>query len=189
MSSEATEQVVLMLGQPTLPHGHTDDLALRLLSCHLGSGMSSVLFQVLREKFGVAYDVGVHYPTREEWAPFLVHASTSLEKAHLALELLNECWLRLIDKCLTDKELELAKAKFRGQIAHSKQTVGQRAERRVQLRWLKLGGDYDNQSLKKIESITSQELKHVAKNHLTTPIVSLCGPEETIHKLNQNWQS
>ena len=55
-----TEQVVMMLGQPSLPHGHADDPALRLLQAHLGQGMSSLLFRRLREEHGVAYDVGVH---------------------------------------------------------------------------------------------------------------------------------
>ena len=45
-----------MLGQATLGHGHPDELALRLLQCHLGVGMSSLLFQRLREDHGVAYD-------------------------------------------------------------------------------------------------------------------------------------
>ena len=50
-----TEQVVLMLGQATVPHGHPDDLVLRLIQCHLGVGMSSLLFRRLREEHGVAY--------------------------------------------------------------------------------------------------------------------------------------
>ena len=36
MDSIDTEQVVMMLGQPTIPHGHPDALGLRLLQCHLG---------------------------------------------------------------------------------------------------------------------------------------------------------
>ena len=52
-----TEQVVMMLGQATISHGHPDDLSLRLLQCHLGVGMSSLLFRRLREEHGVAYEV------------------------------------------------------------------------------------------------------------------------------------
>jgi len=189
LQAEQTEQVVMMIGLPTIPHGHRDDLALRLLSCHLGSGMSSILFRELREKHGVAYDVGAHHPIRKYAAPFMIHVSTSEEKAFTTLQLLQYIWEDLKASLISDEGLELARAKFRGQLAHGSQTIGQRAERRVQLRWLKLGDDYDYQSLKKIESITSQELKHVAKTHLTTPLVSLCGPEETIHKLYESWQA
>ncbi|MFN9055899.1 MAG: M16 family metallopeptidase, partial [Cyanobacteriota bacterium] len=67
---EDTEQLVLLLGAGTLPYGHPDALALRLLQAHLGAGMSSRLFLALREERGLAYDVGVHLPARAGAAPF-----------------------------------------------------------------------------------------------------------------------
>ena len=188
LQAESTSQVVIMLGQPTIPHSHKDDLALRLLACHLGSGMSSILFTELREKHGVAYDVGAHHPIREGAAPFVIHVSTSQEKALRTLSLLRTIWENLKTKPLSTEELELTKSKFCGQIAHGSQTIGQRAERRVQLRWLNLGDDFDNESIRKIESITSQDLQLVANKHLTAPLLSLCGPEETIQKLSISWQ-
>ena len=187
LQSESTEQVVIMLGQPTIPHGHKDDLALRLLSCHLGSGMSSILFTELREKHGVAYDVGIHHPVREGAAPFLMHASTSEEKASMTLQFLQKIWSDVERKLLSKDELNLARAKFRGQIAHGSQTVGQRAERRAQLRWLHLGDNYDIQCLDAIESITSQNLQDIAHKYLKAPLLSLCGPEDTIKKISQIW--
>ena len=66
-----TEQLVLMLGCTTLPLGHPDAVALRLLQAHLGLGMSSRLFVTMREERGLAYDVGVHLPARCGAAPFV----------------------------------------------------------------------------------------------------------------------
>ena len=63
-SEQDTEQLVLMLGAATVPFGHPDALALRLLQAHLGMGMSSRLFVVMREERGLAYDVGAHLPAR-----------------------------------------------------------------------------------------------------------------------------
>ncbi len=188
LQAQKTGQVVIMLGQPTIPHGHKDDLALRLLSSHLGSGMSSVLFRELREKHGVAYDVGVHHPIRQRAAPFLLHVSTSEEKALITLQLLKNIWEQIKGQLITEDELALTKAKFRGQIAHGSQTVGQRAERRAQLRWLQLGDDYDIKSLQSINSITSNDLQNIARIHLTKPLLSLCGPQQTINKLSKTWQ-
>ena len=76
-----TEQVVLMLGCRTVPLGHADNLPLRLLQAHLGLGMSSRLFVAMREERGLAYDVGVHLPARCAAAPFVLHLSTSAERA------------------------------------------------------------------------------------------------------------
>ena len=96
-----TEQVVLTLGQACCSHSHVDDLALRLLQSHLGSGMSSLLFQRLREEHGVAYDVGAYLPARAGAAPFLLHASSSAERAELALTLLLDSWQELSERELT----------------------------------------------------------------------------------------
>ena len=103
-----------MLGQAPLPHGHPDDLALRLLQAHLGSGMSSLLFRRLREEHGVAYDVGVHHPARAGAAPFVMHASTGVDRAALTLELLMASWTELLENCIEAADLHLAAAKFRG---------------------------------------------------------------------------
>ena len=69
---------------------------LRLLSCYLGYGMSSLLFKVLREKYGVVYEAGVYHPIRENQIPFIMHASTTEEKAIITLQLLKECWEKII---------------------------------------------------------------------------------------------
>ncbi len=188
LQEEPTGQVVLMLGQATLPHGHQDDLALRLLTCHLGSGMSSLLFRRLREEHGVAYDVGVHHPAREGAAPFVLHASTSIEKAQLTLELLNESWWELSQTRISEEDVSLARAKFHGQLAHATQTTGQRAERRAQLRGLGLPDNHDRQSLKAIETLNGEALQAVAKRHLVDPKLSLCGPENSLRNLAKTWQ-
>jgi predicted Zn-dependent peptidase len=182
-----TEQVVLMLGQAALPHGHPDDLALRLLQAHLGSGMSCLLFRRLREEHGVAYDVGVHHPARAGAAPFVMHASTGTDRAELSLELLISSWCELMELTIADVDLKLAKAKFRGQLAHGSQTTGQRAERRAQLRGLHLPDDHDQTCLNQLEQLQARDLRNAAQRHLLRPQLSLCGPADTLEALEKQW--
>ncbi len=184
-----TKQVVMMLGQSTIPHGHQDDLALRLMNCHLSAGMSSLLFKRLREEHGVAYDVGVHHPFREGNAPFVLHASTTEDKSMLTLELLLDCWWELSERTITEQALSLAKAKFKGLIAHSSQTSGQRAERKAQLKAFGLPLDYDLKSLQLINSLSSNELQTVAQRHLMNPLLSLCGTSKALKKLKSFWEN
>ncbi len=186
---ESTGQVVIMLGRPTVPHNHRYDLHLRLLNCHAGLGMSSILFKRLREDHGVAYDVGIHHPTRQRQAPFVMHASTSEEKALLTLQLLLDTWYELSQKLMTTSETELAKAKFRGQLAHENQTASQRAERLAHLKSFNMNPSQDQISLDIVEDITSEELKDVASQILQKPLLSLCGPEKCIKKLTKYWNS
>ena len=182
-----TEQVVLMLGQAALPHGHPDDLALRLLQAHLGSGMSSLLFRRLREEHGVAYDVGVHHPARAGAAPFVMHASTGVDRAELSLELLTSSWCELMEVTISEVDLKLAKAKFRGQLAHGSQTTGQRAERRAQLRGLNLPDNHDQNCLNQLDQLQASDLCDAARRHLQSPQLSLCGPAETLELLEKQW--
>mgnify|MGYP003949627631 CR=1 FL=1 len=188
LQSEPTTQVVMMLGQPTISHGHEDDLALRLLNCHLGLGMSSLLFRRLREEHGVAYDVGIHHPVREGAAPFVLHASTSEEKARLTLQLLLDSWRELSQQPLSEEDVALARAKFHGQLAHGAQTTGQRAERRAQLRVLGLPANYDKHSLEEIKNLDGISLQKAAQRHLQTPMLSLCGPKTSLKVLAKEWQ-
>ena len=183
-----TEQVVMMLGQPSLPHGHADDPALRLLQAHLGQGMSSLLFRRLREEHGVAYDVGVHYPARAEASPFVFHAATSVDKASLTLSLLHESWNELCSTPLTEADLQLARVKVRGQLAHGSQTTGQRAERRAQLRGLGLPDDYDQRSLAMMDALDANAVQDAAQRHLGHPLLSLCGPETSLRALGDQWE-
>jgi len=183
-----TEQVVMMLGQPSLPHGHADDPALRLLQAHLGQGMSSLLFRRLREEHGVAYDVGVHYPARAEASPFVFHAATSVDKASLTLSLLHESWSELCSTPLTEADLQLARVKVRGQLAHGSQTTGQRAERRAQLRGLGLPDDYDQRSLAVMDALDANAVQDAAQRHLGHPLLSLCGPETSLRALGDQWE-
>ena len=188
LDSIDTEQVVMMLGQPTIPHGHPDALGLRLLQCHLGCGMSSMLFRRLREDHGVAYDVGIHHPNRLGASPFVLHASSGAEKAELALGLLREVWNELSEVCLSNNDLELAHSKFIGQLAHSRQTCSQRAERRAQLHRFRLPESHDQDCLEQIQTISSSDLRRISRDHLTTPKLSLCGPRALLTKLNKNWK-
>lgn len=183
----ATEQVVVMLGQATIPHGHPDDLALRLLACHLGAGMSGLLFQRLREEHGVAYETGVHHPVRAGAAPFLLHASTSAERADLTLRLLMQIWGELREELLDEADLALARAKFTGQIAHTGQTCSQRAERNVQLCGLGLPQDFDHRCLDSLDSVDANAIRQVADRWLRWPSLSLCGPRQSLETLKQHW--
>ena len=184
-----TEQVVLMLGQATVPHGHPDDLALRILKCHLGMGMSSLLFRRLREEHGVAYDVGLHHPDRRGNSPFVMHASTGADRAALTLELLAESWWELASSALSEEDLNLARAKFKGQMAHARQTSAQLAERRVVLRGLGLPDDHDQQCLERLEGLDMADLQRVAATQLSQPRLSLCGPASTLADLERQWRN
>jgi predicted Zn-dependent peptidase len=187
ITPQNTKQVVIILGSTTIPHSHPDDIALRILSCHLGSGMSSVLFNILREEKGLTYDVGIYYPVRELNAPFIIHASSSKDKAMETLILIKKCWNNLQYSLLSNEELDLAKSKFRYNFAHNSQTISQRAERKAHLIGLNIDENYDLQILNLIDSITKEDIIRVSSLYLKWPVLSLCGPEDKLNQLRDFW--
>ena len=183
-----TKQVILLLGKTTIRYDNESDILLRLLSCYLGYGMSSLLFKVLREKYGVVYEAGVYHPIRENQIPFIMHASTTEEKAIITLQLLKECWEKIINNEISPEELNLVKTKYRGQMAHSLQSISQRAEHKAHLLGIGLTKDHDKEILLRLESITSKEIKDAANKYLKNPLLSVCSNKEVIRKIIKNWK-
>jgi predicted Zn-dependent peptidase len=184
-----TEQLVLMLGCPTIPLGHPDALALRLLQTHLGMGMSSRLFVVMREERGLAYDVGVSLPARCGPAPFVMHLSTSAERAAEATACLLAEWRRLLDQPLEPAALDLARAKYLGQDAMGRQTCSQIAERLALLLSHGLGADHVEHCLERAKSLDGADLQRAARRWLPQAQLSLVGPPPALAAASAAWQA
>jgi predicted Zn-dependent peptidase len=182
-----TEQLVLLLGCATLPLGHPDTTALRLLQAHLGVGMSSRLFVTMREERGLAYDVGVHLPARCGAAPFVMHLSTSAERAEEACRCLLDEWQRLQQQPLSESERELALAKYRGQDAMARQTCSQIAERQALLLSHGLPADHFERCLAQAAGLAPADLQAAAQRWLGRPSLSLVGPSEAIAAAGAAW--
>jgi predicted Zn-dependent peptidase len=184
---EETEQLVLLLGAATVPYGHPDALALRLLQAHLGSGMSCRLFQALREERGLAYDVGVHLPARCGPSPFVVHLSTSAERAEEATTCLLEEWLAPLERAISTDALELALAKHRGQDAMSRQTCSQLAERLALVLSHGLPANQLELQLERAARLTPEDLLAAAGRWLGRPSLSLVGPAPALQAASAAW--
>jgi zinc protease len=184
---EDTEQVVLLLGSATVPYGHADSLSLRVLQSHLGTGMSSRLFLALREERGLAYDVGVHHPARCGAAPFVVHLSTSADRAGEATACLLDEWLALTQSAMTSDALALALAKYRGQDAMGRQTCSQIAERLALVLSHGLPANQLDLNLQRAAELTPEDLRAAASRWLRQPSLSLVGPAAALQAAQRAW--
>ena len=184
-----TEQLVVMLGSATVPLGHPDALALRVLQAHLGMGMSSRLFVVMREERGLAYDVGVHMPARMGATPFIWHLSSSADRAREACDCLLKEWQRMVETPLDPAALALAKAKYIGQDAMGRQTCGQIADRQALVLGHGLGANYIEATLTLAPQLTPTDLQGAAQRWLQQPALSVCGPSYAITSARDAWTS
>ena len=182
-----TEQVVVLLGAATCGLNHQDQPILRLLYYHLSIGMSARLPQVIRETHGLAYEVGVLFPVRQQSAPFIVHLSTSTSRALKALELLLAEWQRLLEQPLQPQELRLAHTKLQGQELAALQTSGQVAERLALLRGHGIAVDAAEQQLTRLAEQNGADCQRVTHRWLSQPRLAVVGPQALAVPLERIW--
>ena len=162
-------------------------MALRLLQAHLGLGMSSRLFVTMREERGLAYDVGVHLPARCGAAPFVMHLSTSADRAEEATDCLLQEWQRVRQQPLDPTELALALAKYRGQDAMGRQTCSQLAERLALVLSHGLPSNHVERCLQQALQLSAEAIRQAADTWLSQPALSLVGPAPALAAATRAW--
>ncbi len=124
------EQAHLVLGTRSLRRDDPDRYALAVLDQVLGGGMSSRLFQEVREKRGLAYSVFSYRSAYEETGALAVYAGTAPERAADTLAIIEAELDRLVaDGGVTDKELAGAKGHLTGSLALSLESSSSRMHR------------------------------------------------------------
>ena len=183
MTSQQTQQSIVMLGYLAPSVQEADYTALKLLSTYLGNGLSSRLFVELREKRGLAYEVSAFYPTRQDVSPFVVYMGTDPKNTAIALEGLRTEVELLCTTQLSESALQTAKNKLLGQYALGKQTNAQIAQVFGWYETIGLGIAYDTQFQSVVAGVTTAELQQAACQYFLEPYVSLVGPESVVNNL------
>jgi predicted Zn-dependent peptidase len=124
-----TEQAHLAVGVPALARGDERRYALSILDHILGGGMSSRLFQSIREERGLAYSVYSYRQAYEHTGALVVYAGTSPDKAREVLGLVREELDRMAAGGITDAELEGARGHLRGSLVLGLEDSGSRMSR------------------------------------------------------------
>jgi predicted Zn-dependent peptidase len=108
------EQTLVCLGTRSLRYDHQDRYALFLLTTILGGGMSSRLFQEIREKRGLAYSVYSYIISHADSGALVVYAGT--EKGHCleVLEIAQREMSRLVAEEVPQDELDAAREQLKG---------------------------------------------------------------------------
>lgn len=114
LTEREMEQTLICLGTRGQRHDHPDRYALFLLTTILGGGMSSRLFQEVREKKGLAYSVYAYLVSHADSGALVVYAGT--EKAHCREVIDIACGelSRLVSEEVPQDELDSAREQLKG---------------------------------------------------------------------------
>lgn len=124
-----TEQAHIVTGVESLHRSHEDRHALTVLDTVLGGGMSSRLFQEIREKRGLAYSVFSYKSLFADTGLFSIYAGTTPQNAQTVMDLVREEVASITSDGITEAEFERAKGHVRGSLVLSSEDPGSRMSR------------------------------------------------------------
>ncbi len=116
LKRKATEQNHITIAFPGLPYGHEKRFALQLLSFILGGGISSRLWQEVREKRGLCYSIYSYGAGHEETGLFGIYTALGRETERQALESIMSSIHELVQDGVTEAELSRAREQSKANV-------------------------------------------------------------------------
>ena len=177
--SRPIEQANLVLGCEGL--SRTDDrrFALGVLNAALGGGMSSRLFQEVREKRGLAYSVYSFSSQHADTGLWGVYVGCLPAKADEVLSICSAEVAKVISGGLTDAELERGKGQLRGGMVLGLEDPSSRMTRLGKSELVYPGLEPVDQVLAAIDAVTHGDIQEIAQQVLTRPkVLAVVGPYE-----------
>ncbi|WP_308169802.1 M16 family metallopeptidase [Acrocarpospora catenulata] len=172
-----TEQANLVLG--TTGVSRTDDrrFALGVLNAALGGGMSSRLFQEIREKRGLAYSAYSFTSQYADTGQFGIYVGCLPSKIDDVLKICRDEVARVVAEGLTEEEIARGKGQMRGGLVLGLEDTGSRMSRigKSELVYDRLMSV--DEVLSRIEQVTSDDINQVAQAVLSRPMtLAVIGP-------------
>jgi predicted Zn-dependent peptidase len=127
--SKDTEQVHLCVGAPGLKLDHEDIYVMQIINTILGGGLSSRLFQEIREQRGLVYSVYSYHSSYHDTGLFGIYAGLSKQNVNEVLDLIFKQVRDIQIEGVKKEELYRAKEQLKGSLFLSLENVNTRMSR------------------------------------------------------------
>jgi predicted Zn-dependent peptidase len=160
---KALEQVQFCLGVPAPPVNDSRRYGVFLLNTMLGGGMSSRLFQTIREDQGLAYSIFSEMSPFRDTGSLCVYAGTSVDKTRKVLQLTLQELRRLKEETVSDMELKRAKDQLKSNMVIGLESSGSRMSNlaRQQMYFGRFFGV--DEIMEEIDAVTSADVQELAR--------------------------
>src|ERR1700731_4422646 len=157
------EQVQVCLGVPAPPVNAEQRYGVYLLNTMLGGGMSSRLFQTIREDEGLAYSIYSEMNPFRDTGSLCVYAGTSIDKTRKVLQLTLQELRRLKEETVSDVELKRAKDQVKSNMVIGLESSGSRMANlaRQQMYFGRFFGV--DEMMEEIEAVTPADVQDLAQ--------------------------
>jgi predicted Zn-dependent peptidase len=161
-NKKSLEQVQLCLGVPAPPVADESRYTTLVLNTLLGGGMSSRLFQTVREERGLVYSIYSDLNPYRDTGSLCVYAGTSADRALQVIDLIMEEFRRLKTEPLPAEELQRGKDQLKGNLLLSLESSMSRMSNlaRQQMYFERFFGL--EEILEKVESVTEEQVMEMA---------------------------
>jgi predicted Zn-dependent peptidase len=178
--SKPTEQANLVLGVPGLDRTDDRRFALGVLNAVLGGGMSSRLFQEVRERRGLAYSVFSFASQFADTGVFGIYAGCIPKKIDDVLAICRAEVEKVAEAGVTPAELVLGQGQMRGGLVLGLEDTGSRMSRIGKAELLQGELLAVSELLARIDAVTLEDIQQVAADLLATPpTLAVIGPFDT----------
>ena len=170
------DQTHLVLSFPAPNYRDPRVYQLQVLASILGGGMSSRLFQEVREKRGLCYSVFAFGTTYEDSGQLGIYAATSPDNTPALIDVTVDVMHSMIDQ-ISEKEIDRAKAQLKTSIVMNLESASSRADQ-IARQFLAFGEVPDMKTLiARIEAVTSDQVRALAADIFgdTVPSMSAVG--------------
>jgi predicted Zn-dependent peptidase len=177
LRDKETEQAHLVLGGPAIGRLDERRFALGVLNNSLGGGMSSRLFQEIRERRGLAYSVYSYTSQYADTGLFAVYAGCAPGKVDEVLDLTRAELARVAADGLTEDEVARGKGMAKGSLVLGLEDTGSRMSRlgKGELVYGELLSV--DELLARVDAVTPEQVRQVAAEVLTRPMsLAVIGP-------------
>lgn len=173
----ATEQAHICLGADAQSRRDPDRFAFGVVNSVLGGGMSSRLFQEVREKRGLAYSVYSYHSMFAETGLFSAYAGTTPARAQEVLAILRQQIADIAERGVTEQELERAKGHMKGSLVLSLEDTSGRMSR-IGRSEISHGEILSvDEVLARIDSVSLEDAQRAAHRVFTKPMtLAVIGP-------------
>ena len=181
-----TEQAHLLYGVDGVSRTDERRFALSILASALGGGMSSRLFQEIREKRGLAYSVYAYIQQFAGSGSLSFYAGCQPAKAQEVISIIKEITSEVATDGLTDEEINRAKGAVRGALVLSQEDTGSRMNR-IGKSELVYGEIMSfDEILRRVSSVTHDEIRQIASELLpVSPTLAVVGPFKSSSKFEK----
>ncbi len=176
-SDKDLEQAHIVMGFQGICKKDPDYYAAILMSTILGGGMSSRLFQEVREKHGLVYSVYASHAAYHDDGQFEIYAGTGPDKLPKLIPVICDEIQKIVQSPVSSEELARAKSQLRAGLLMGRESMLARANRQAK-HMINFDEDLNiPQLLEKIENISIDGVSKIAQKIFTgSPTLSALGP-------------